>query len=548
MFRVFNGRHLRLYVLFIMLLCSCCLMFYNVSLSSRWCAEDDFRVIRFSVSPVHPVLGESSVISILLVFDIRESSTRNIDIVDVFSGFIICDNKVMGTSGNVTLECFNTSTNYHSLISKRIVWDPVIPGEHKLVCLIDSVPVKSISVNVSFYSEQIVYPSLGCPSIISKDKNESLMILLSEEHDDINEYTNVEYVVLTSVNNPVEYTIYDAEVSSLKRIKVDNSRLEDELVLRCNVSGIPSDFYDLLVKTSKNTYTWPHAVKIIDHEPDDFTFVQLTDLHIGKQCTNLDEKEIAINKIRHINEYIKPDFIVLSGDMIDWSNKRTGYRSFLDLQEVIKTSESPVFTTPGNHERYNNRLMLLYVPYTNLTPYHVFVNPVSDYSLLYGGYNFVFLNSGYDYSRFEIKRQIWNQTPESTGLSNTQMSLLESVFTDYNTTGMIITMHHPAVNRFHDSGLNALFNTLKSGNDECIAFNRGSFIDYCKKMNVSMILSGHTHRNLVLNADGGIVDNQSVSSPLFIQTDSATLKKNSGGRVITIKDKRIESYSYQPIP
>ncbi|MEM0493127.1 MAG: metallophosphoesterase [Candidatus Thermoplasmatota archaeon] len=508
----------------------------------------DVRYVHLSISPLYPTLGRPSVISMMLRFDDSVGSVKAVELVDVFKGFIIKDHNVMVVSGNVTLECFNISINRLNHLSKHVIWYPSVPGRHRLLCLVDSDPVGYIDVDVGFYNDQIVYPSMGCPSIISKDKNDSLFVLLSEKHDDANESTNVEYLSLSRINDSVSYNLYDKELLVVERLKIANDGLEDEIIIRCDISAIPPGFYDIIVKTSKEEYTWPNAVKIMDYTPYNFSFVQLSDIHIGKQYNTIDEKDEVIKKIRYINEYIKPDFIVLSGDMIDWSNKRTGYKAYLDLQNIIKNSTSPIYTIPGNHERYTNRLLLMYMPYTNLTPYHIFINPISDYSFIYGGCNLIFLDSGYDYNRFEVKKDIWNQTPESSGLSNTQMHLLENVYRRNDTNINIIIMHNPAVNEHNDTGLRALYNTLISGNDECIAFNRDLFIDYCIRRNISMVLSGHTHCNRVLDQYGKQV-NYSHVSPLFIQTDSATLKRErSGGRIITIKDNSIISYSYQPMP
>ncbi len=202
-----------------------------------------------------------------------------------------------------------------------------------------------------------------------------------------------------------------------------------------------------------------------------------------------------------------------------------------------------LFTTPGNHDRYGNSLLFLYVPYTNLTAYHCFLNPLSDYQFPYGSVNFVFLDSGYDYCRWEIKPQIWSPTPEASGLTTSQMYLLEN-FWGHTQMNQIVIMHHPAINDENDTGLGALPNNLASGNNECIAFNRGEFITYCLQNNVSLILTGHTHRNCVFNYLGKEPLNASAW-PLFVQTDSATLnRRNNGGRVVRVTNNKVVSYEY----
>jgi predicted MPP superfamily phosphohydrolase len=273
--------------------------------------------------------------------------------------------------------------------------------------------------------------------------------------------------------------------------------------------------------------------------------VQLTDVHIGKYGNLVNEKKEFISLITYINENIHPDFVILTGDSIDWYNKKSVRNVFNDLKEILLTCDVPVFTTPGNHERYGNSLLFLYYPFTNLTAYHHFLNPLSDSSFEYGGINFVFLDSGYDYSRWEIQPQIWNTTPEGSGLTNTQLYLLEHVW-GIGSMHQIIALHHPAVNDRNDTGLGAVPNDLPSGNDECIAFNRGAFIDYCSNRNVSLVLEGHTHESHVFNALG-VAPANATAWPLFIQTRSSTLSgADNGGRVLHIQDGVVLSYDDIP--
>jgi len=155
------------------------------------------------------------------------------------------------------------------------------------------------------------------------------------------------------------------------------------------------------------------------------------------------------------------------------------------------------------------------------------------------------LDSGYEYSRWEIQPKIWNPTPEGSGLKTTQMYFLENTWGN-NQMNQIITMHHPAVNDKNDTAIGALPNDLPSGNDECIAFNRGAFISYCFANNVSLVLTGHTHENHVFTSQGKETGNYSAW-PLFIQTDSATMNgQNNGGRVVHIKNSAVLNYEYVP--
>ena len=269
-------------------------------------------------------------------------------------------------------------------------------------------------------------------------------------------------------------------------------------------------------------------------------------LHIGKYSSFVNKKKELIRLFTYINEVIHPAFVILSGDSVDWYNQKSTRNVYADLQEALLTSTSPVYTVPGNHERYSNSLLFLYFPFTNLTPYHRFLTPLNDYSLHYGNMNFVFLDSGYEYSRWEIQPQIWNTTPEGSGLTNTQMYLLENIL-GANQMNQIIIMHHPAVSGTNDTGLGALPNNLPSGNNECIAFNRAEFITYCLGNNVSLVLSGHTHKNHVFTFLGKETINN-TAWPLFVQTRSATLsRQDNGGRIIQIQNRSCSQLRASPV-
>jgi UDP-2,3-diacylglucosamine pyrophosphatase LpxH len=127
------------------------------------------------------------------------------------------------------------------------------------------------------------------------------------------------------------------------------------------------------------------------------------------------------------------------------------------------------------------------------------------------------------------------------------MHLLENVWGSQQ-LNKIITMHHLAVNDKNDTGLGALPNDLPSGNDECIAFNRGAFISYCITHNVSLVLTGHSHENHVFTILGKETQNYSAW-PLFVQTQSATMSGwDNGGRVVHIWEGTVIDYEFRVFP
>jgi predicted MPP superfamily phosphohydrolase len=429
--------------------------------------------------------------------------------------------------------------------TKKIAWYPSVVGNHTFHVVAGTFPEKQLNVSVGFDVEGIMSPSLGCPSIIIKKNTNQFAVTISEERNTTEEPAQILQVELQIIDGTTHYHLDNHTTTWHTWIKTGTNRLEDELIVSYNIDSIPDGFYNISVTTTKENYAWPHAVKIMSTEPTEYTVVQLTDIHIGKYANFVNKKKELIRLINYLNENVHPDFVILSGDSVDWYNQKSHRNVYVDLQEALLSCKVPVFTTPGNHERFGNSLLFLYTPFTNLTAYHRFLTPLSDYSFEYGGVNFVFLDSGYEYSRWEIQPQIWNPTPEASGLTSTQLYLLENTW-GVNQMNQIITMHHPAVNDKNDTGLGALPNDLPSGNNDCIAFNRGAFITYCFANNVSLILTGHTHENHVFTTLGKETNNYSAW-PLFVQTDSATMNgQNNGGRVVHIKNSVVLNYEYVP--
>lgn len=504
------------------------------------------EILDISFSNLYPTLGEPIRISLSIQGNSSgERFEETINLTDEFEGFIATAQTMTWKSGQVPIDQITMTIGRVPRYTKNIWWYPSIVGNHTFQITAGSFPVKTVNVSVGFDVQTIISPSFGCPRILPKNTTSELIVLVSEERTITDEPSEIIHLELEEIKNGSQYTV-DLQTWEFRTwVKTGDNTVEDELLRGYDVGGIPLGFYNLSVTTVKNTYSWPHAVQIIQEEPTTYTFVQLTDTHIGKSYNIVNEKKKLLQVITSINEQISPDFIVLTGDLVDWLHHRAPQAFFDSLTEVLLKCQVPVFTLPGNHERYENRLLLLYAPFHNLTQYHRALNPLNDYVFEFGDMNMIFLDSGYDYSRWEIKPMLWNPTPEASGLTNTQMYLLEN---EWGNTQMhqIILMHHPAVNEHDDRGLFALHDTLPSGNDDCIAMNRAAFIEYCKGNNVSLVLSGHTHVNKVLTWAGEKAGDL-LAWPLFVQTDSATLQgPQSGGQVITIHNGVVEQYEYVP--
>ncbi len=503
------------------------------------------EIIAFSCSEPFPTLGQPVQLLIILQGTLGQRFNETLTIIDEFSGFVMSSGEMKWSSGTLVESQINVTIGKLPRCTRRIIWYPSVVGNHTLHVSTGASAGKQLNVSVGFDVEGIITPSLGCPTIINKNNTNQLSITLSEERMRTDEPTQIAKVSLQNTHGTGLYHLENPIGKWCTWINAGSETVEDEIIASYDIDSIPAGFYNITVITTSANHTWPHAVQIADTEPTDYTVVQLSDIHIGKYSNMINKKKELIRLFTYINEIIHPEFVILSGDSVDWYNEKSKRNVYADLQEAILYCDSPVYTVPGNHERYANSLLFLYFPFTNLTPYHRFLNPLNDYSIIYGKINFVFLDSGYEYSRWEVQPKIWNLSPEGSGLTNTQMYLLENILVKNQMNQMLI-MHHPAVSDTNDTGLGALPNDLPSGNNECIAMNRGAFITYCLENNVSLVLTGHTHKNHVFTHLGKETTNN-TAWPLFIQTDSATLsRQNNGGRIIQIQNSTIVSYDYLP--
>jgi predicted MPP superfamily phosphohydrolase len=503
------------------------------------------EIIAVSCSDRYPTLGQPVYLLITLAGKAEQRFNETLTISDEFSGFALTDGEMKWITGSLIENQLNVTLGILSKYIRRILWYPTVVGNHSLRVSVGSSSEKLLNVSVGFDVEGIITPSLGCPALLSKDTTNQCSITLSEERTISEEPSQVTKVTVQPLQGTGSYLLENQTGKWCTWIPTGLDSVEDDIIVSYDIGSIPAGFYNITVITSTANYTWPHAIQITDAAPTDYTIVQLSDTHIGKYTNIINKKKELIRLFTYINEVIHPRFVILSGDSVDWYNQKSKRNVYGDLQQAILYCDSPVYTVPGNHERYANPVVLLYFPYTNLTAYHRFLNPLSDYSLQFGTRNYVFLDSGYEYSRWEIQPKIWNLSPEGSGLTNTQMYLLENTWGKSQMNQMII-MHHSAVSDTNDTGLGALPNDLPSGNNECIVRNRGAFITYCLENNVSLVLTGHTHKNHVFTYLGKETTND-TTWPLFIQTDSATLNRdNNGGRLIQIQNNTVVSYEHLP--
>ncbi|MCK4827298.1 metallophosphoesterase, partial [bacterium] len=255
----------------------------------------------------------------------------------------------------------------------------------------------------------------------------------------------------------------------------------------------------------------------------DFTFVQVTDVHIGYDPRSIERFADALKAIDDLDP--KPAFILITGDLVEW-NADNFFKAF---NGILESNDISTYFIPGNHDRRT----CLVCGDDHLANYYEYIQtPYDDYYYTFNheGYLFVGLDSGEDNDPVYYG----DLTPEGSGLGDDQILDLINLG---KKDPKIIFMHHPAINDNDDSeelGFFPITDNATGGNDHCIASYRHMFITYCKNYNVRLVLTGHTHKDKIFDAFGK--DNLNLR-PLFIQTRSAT-KDDYGFRRIKVASNR----------
>jgi predicted MPP superfamily phosphohydrolase len=139
--------------------------------------------------------------------------------------------------------------------------------------------------------------------------------------------------------------IYDLSITVSKRVPVDQSRRR-VLKLIFDVTMLVAAFAYLLRGFSQGV-KFPAInqvrVKVKDFPLEKFNLVQLTDVHVGRTI-----KREFIEKLVDETNQLKPDMVVITGDLVDLPITEIEY----DLYP-LKDLQAPTYFILGNHEYFH---------------------------------------------------------------------------------------------------------------------------------------------------------------------------------------------------
>ncbi|MCF6139273.1 metallophosphoesterase family protein [Pseudalkalibacillus berkeleyi] len=447
---------------------------------------------------------------------------------------------------------------------------------------LDEVPNISVDPKVN----DIIYPLFSTPAI--KEKNQSLTIKIDSQGKEAAGWA----VKLKPTNHSALTETYELPVQKVTEGSShwkNSSKIYDVTVQI--PKNVPEELYDLEVTYTANgqrkTDQQPHSVKVLDKFNKDFTFLHLTDTHIGspRNLGNQDDpstvspgrlKEAGMwdpdpkKRWLYLQKAIKevnlknPDFVVVTGDlMYGQMNPQEYIYEYDETYEMLQKLDVPVYLVPGNHDYYAQDATLA----DGAKYWEQYFGP-QYFSFDYGPYaHFIGYNS-FDWHKFDrsghgtvsvptwggqIRQEQleWVKKDLEENEKTAQPDQIKGLFSHHNPLWRdrdIWPQDDPDVQKYwkqYDEQHNPQsIETLTLGEKLGIQYdqqwhgeNAHELIDVMKQNNVNLSLHGHTHIDDVTEKDG----------ILYTTTTAIELsgKPWVGFRPFQVKNGNVTSYNYE---
>jgi predicted MPP superfamily phosphohydrolase len=294
---------------------------------------------------------------------------------------------------------------------------------------------------------------------------------------------------------------------------------------------VPEELYNITILLDQNgTYlssSQPRAVSVVKEFTDDFSFIHITDFHVGDPRGLIESirETIGMKSIKRcISEIniLHPDFVIISGDLVFGQLYPREYsREYKKCYELIQMFDVPTYLCPGNHDGYRR-------PFEDgLDFWKKYFGPLY-YSFDYGNYHFQAINS-YDMSA--LSRFTFLFIPFNWGgsIQDEQLSWIENDLASNSPDLTFMFMHH-----------NPLWETKSESLFRKPYKNRENLLGLIDQYEVDMVLAGHVH-----------FDNVTIVNDTIYLTTITPSSSNSGNdsywgyRLVKIEDGVIGSYNYK---
>lgn len=192
--------------------------------------------------------------------------------------------------------------------------------------------------------------------------------------------------------------------------------------------GTPYDLYRLVIATDTEQDSSLNALRVIPQFLDNFYFVHITDTHIPSQLDPeypvryLDQNTLEeFNEILYELQFINPEFVIHTGDLIDNYIIESQYQI---AQDALSTSKIPIFVTAGNHD-----LNDFWIPFVEpgRVKWERYYGKIMNYTFRYGRIFFIGLEA-YNTPSISFTEDQLNFLSSELLSSYTRGDLLRTVF------------------------------------------------------------------------------------------------------------------------
>ena len=368
----------------------------------------------------------------------------------------------------------------------------------------------------TFEELNIIYPRSSIP------------VILTPEQSCIIQFQSISFDTLTAVIT----TAYDSLSESIT-LPID-SITEENNIKYATVTipeNVPAELYNLTltIETEGETYstTRPRAISVKEEISDSYTFIHVTDFHIGdiRGLTENPKETIGWKAARKVVEEINllnPDFVIISGDLTFGQLYPFEYIfEYQTCYDILQDFTVPTYLCPGNHDGYVQTFQ------DGFNFWEDYFGPLY-YSFDYQDTHFLSVNS-YDMparARLAFSYLVFNW---GGSFQQDQLDWIENDLTAHSEANQTIMMmhHNPLWNNTADSLLGRGYH------------NQEEILRLIRSNNVDAVFDGHVHfDNITYDNDTLYVTTTTVSSSL---SDDGYW----GYRLVNVEDSMITKYNYQ---
>ena len=371
--------------------------------------------------------------------------------------------------------------------------------------------IENIFQNATF---KILKPRCSAPAIV--EKGDVFTIVFERSN-----FTSI-FAKISTAYEPVVDEIY---------LEIEEIHEDNEIHLTARIpENTPEELYNLTVIVVNNGYfakTEPRAVSVVDEIDGNFTFIHLTDFHIGdirgfrEDVRKTIGWKAAKKCIEEIN-LMHPDFVIMTGDLVFGQLYPFEYSiEYRNLYKILQEFDVPTFLCPGNHDGY------LKFRQDGFKFWQEYFGPLY-YSFDYGSTHWIMANS-YDWpkaSRFGISYAVLNW---GGYIGREQLKWIEEDLVKNEDKIKFLALHH---NPLWDTKNDSLLKNEYEGRRELLSM--------IYKYDIDAVFAGHVHYDNVTIKNGTIYITTTTAS-------SSVGKKDAywGYRMVEVRNNTIFSYNYK---